>query len=504
MTDTGSSWAKCVKVLTVGAIVALTGCGNPPRDFQHLDALIEDARERSHMSAGTAIVVLEDNRIVHEAYFGLEDVGAGKPVNEDTVFYIASTTKAFLALAVLLAESRGEISEDTTLQELFPDLAFPSIDAERITVRHLLTHTSGIDNEPLTWSMSYTGLHTPAEKRMTMIAASYPSEGANLGEFEYSNIGYNILAVWMDRHYGRDWRTVLEDTVVAPLEMSRTTGFISVAADNAWPLAKPYSYKVGGGREELYLRKTDDTMYSVGLLATARDTARFVLATMNDGEIDGQPVFPVGVIEKQRTRQIETEGGYFDGYAWGWMTTEQHGRPLMLHTGGFSGATAAISYMPEKKIGLVVLHNENGLKANVLNSIAQKAAYGTALGLSDESVHSEVANTIDWLEQASSDARTKLTEQQEARMSKAWNLSLPVSAFAGVYAHPHAGEIVVEQSEDERLALSWGLLLGTGYPADEKDRIVVDFRPGSFDDLSFVVEGDEISGLFFNGVYFER
>lgn len=180
-----------------------------------------------------------------------------------------------------------------------------------------------------------------------MIAASYPSEGAELGEFEYSNIGYNILAVWMDQHYGRDWRTVVEDTVVSPLEMSRTTGFISVAGAESWPLAKPYSYKVGHGREELYLKKTDDTMYSVGLLATAHDTARFVLATMNDGEIDGQQVFPADVLQKQRTQQIETDGGYFDGYAWGWMTTEQYGRPLLLHTGGFSGATAAISYMTD-------------------------------------------------------------------------------------------------------------------------------------------------------------
>ncbi len=504
MRDTSSSWVKRLFFLLVGTAVGLAGCGNSPRDFEQLDALIEDARERSQMSAGTAIVVLKDNRVVHEAYFGLEDVQADKSVNEDTVFYIASTTKAFLALAVLLAESRGEISEDTTLQELFPDLTFPSIDAESITVKHLLTHTSGIDNEPLTWSMSYTGLHTPAEKRLGMVVASYPSEGADPGEFEYSNIGYNILAVWMDRHYGRDWRTVLEDTVVSPLEMSRTTGFISVADDNAWPLAKPYSYKVGHGREELYLKKTDDTMYSVGLLATARDTARFVLATMNNGEIDGRQVFPAEVVEKQRTQQVETDGGYFDGYAWGWMTTEQYKRPLMLHTGGFSGATAAISYMPTEKIGVVVLHNENGLKANTLNSIVQEAAYGAALGLSDESVSAEVADTIDWLEKASSDARARLEEQQEARMSKAWNMSLSVSAFAGVYTHPLAGEIVAEENGDGQLELRWGLLQGTGYPTDEQDHIVVDFRPGSFDGLSFRVEDNVVSGLSFNGVYFER
>ena len=71
------------------------------------------------MESGTAVVVVKDDRIIHEAYFGYADIAAGRAVDDKTVFYIASTTKAFLAQAALLAEERGHISTETTLQELF-------------------------------------------------------------------------------------------------------------------------------------------------------------------------------------------------------------------------------------------------------------------------------------------------------------------------------------------------------------------------------------------------
>ena len=230
-----------------------------------------------------------------------------------------------------------------------------------------------------------------------MIAASYPSANAQLGEFEYSNIGYNIMAVWFDDYYGKDWRETLRDTLLKPLGMETTSGFISVGEQSQWPLTEPYSYKVGGGKTPLYLRKTDNTMYSVGLISTARDTAQFLLAQINDGAVNNRQVLSAAAIKKQRVKQIQVDGGYFDGYALGWMTAKHFGKTKRFHTGGFSGASALISYMPEEKLGVIVLQNENGLKANYLNGIIEDAVYGHLLGKKDTEVAAIVQPTIDQL-----------------------------------------------------------------------------------------------------------
>ena len=491
-------------LLLVTSLGFLTSCSDRESAgtaFETVDALVEESKARTAMLSGTAVVAIRGDKIVYEGYFGAADIGQERPVDEDTVFYIASTTKAFMGLAILLAEAQGDVSLETSLQELFPELQFPDIDADAITVHHLLTHTSGIDNEPLTWAMSYTGLHS-AESRPGMIAASYPSAGASLGEFEYSNIGYNILAVWLDQKYGVDWRETFRKTLLDPLGMERTTGFISEAEAGGWARTQPYSYKVGEGKTPLYLHKNDSTMYSVGLLATARDTARFVAATLNDGVLNGERVIPANVLERQLAPRVETDGGYFDGYAYGWMTGERLAREVRLHTGGFPGATASISFMPEEKLGVVVLHNENGLKANWLNSIAEEAAYAALLGQSPEEVDALVREDIERLSARVPEAHQQVVDEFERRRNADYDLSRPVSFYAGRYSHPQAGSILVELTTDERLTLSWGVLRGKGYPSDAQDEIDVDFRPGSFDKLSFVVEGETVAGLRFNGVAF--
>lgn len=198
---------KAMKLCLLAVMFPVSANASP--NFSQIDAIIEDVKARADMPSGTAVIVIKGDRVIHEGYFGKADIEAGTAVDKNTVFYIASTTKAFLALAVLLAEERGEISRNTTLQELFPDLAFQNVDADTVTVKHLMAHTSGIKSESLTWAASYTGLHDAISRRQ-MIAASDINQDAPLGDFEYSNIGYNILAVWFDEHYRKDWRDTMD------------------------------------------------------------------------------------------------------------------------------------------------------------------------------------------------------------------------------------------------------------------------------------------------------
>lgn len=292
-----------------------------PHDFDGLASAIRRVKDASTHPTGTAVVVVKNGKVVYEGYFGYADIDGKVPVDRNTSFYIASTTKPFLALNMLLAESGGKLDTNTSLQAMFPAVRFKGFDATAVTAKALLAHTSGIDNASLVWATAFSGIHD-ADSRLQLMANSYPNDKAPLGTFKYTNIGYNIASVWLEQTLAMPWQDQLADSIFAPLGMTRTTAYISRAEAKGWTLAKPYSFVDVNRNAPLHLRKTDTTMHAAGgLLSTAPDLAKFVIAQLADGKLDGVQVFPASVISQSHDRQATTESSYLDfkrdGYAWG-------------------------------------------------------------------------------------------------------------------------------------------------------------------------------------------
>src|SRR5262249_28486359 len=155
-------------------------------------------------------------------------IAAQKPVTRDTAFYIASATKPFFALSTLVDEAAGKLDTRTTLSQMFPGTRFAGFDAASVTVKDLLVHTSGIDNPPLVWATAYSGVHD-ARSRLALVAASRPDEKAAHGTFKYTNVGYNIASVWLDRQSSTPWQQRVQRNVLRPLGMRHTAAYISEA-----------------------------------------------------------------------------------------------------------------------------------------------------------------------------------------------------------------------------------------------------------------------------------
>ena len=128
-------------------------------DFSLIEKLINDTKAVTDLPSGTAIAVVKDDKIIYQGYFGYADIANKKKVDVNTSFYIASITKPYFALSMLLKEEQGQLSEKTNLQTLFPTSIFSGFYASKVTVKQLLSHTMGIDNEPLVMVTAYTGLH---------------------------------------------------------------------------------------------------------------------------------------------------------------------------------------------------------------------------------------------------------------------------------------------------------------------------------------------------------
>ena len=390
-------------MVVVLAVVSSPMIAAPIHPFGELAGFIQRTKDATALRSGTAVAIVKDGKVIYEGYFGFADIDGNQPVTRDTSFYIASTTKPFMALNALLKQVDGRLDTRTSLQAMFPEFRFDGFDAASVTLKDLLVHSSGVENEPLVWATAFSGIHD-AQSRRALVAASYPDGNAahkrsSTRTFNYTNVGYNILSVWLDRKLAMPWQDQLDAAIFQPLDMRRTSAYISEAETKSWPLAKPYSFASAHPNTPLYLTKSDGTMQAAGgLVSTAPDLARFLIAQLADGSHGGKQIFPGSVITKSHITQVAVDSSYLDfkrtGYAWGWYTGQYKGKSMLHHFGGFAGFHAHLSFIPEENIGLVVLNNEDVLSARLTNLIADYA-YGVLLDEPD--ISSKMSGRFDEL-----------------------------------------------------------------------------------------------------------
>lgn len=471
-----------------------------------LDARVGKIKRETGDRSGIAIAVVKDGRIVHQAYLGYADISQGKQVDADTRFYIASATKPFTALMTLIRTERGEWRDDMSMAGMFPDLNFNGFDASTVTMRDLLTHTSGLENTPLVWALAYSGIHDAAS-RYQLVQMTQPLPDQERTGFRYGNVGYNLVSVWMEQRFQSTWQRQLEQLVLRPLGLRHTTARISDARRGRHLVAKPYSVLSESTVQPLYLEKSDATMHAAGgLMSTAPDLARFLIVQLEDGRIDGQQVVPAGVIRKSHVPVAKTDGKpyqQFDrqGYAWGWYTGDYKGQQMLHHFGGFAGFHAHLSFMPDAGIGLVVLSNEEYMSPKLTGLVADYV-YGALLGEDEVGARMDLGG-----EQLMAEMRAlapKIAARRQAMSERAWQLSLPLQTYMGRYTHPLLGEMNVQKDDDSRPLITWGALKSVATAYERPDSVRVEFVPNSGNVVEFDVQGSDVVALRFEGMVFTK
>lgn len=490
--------ASCVALLTA---VSSGAQGASAPDFRPLTAHVEQLKHATGYPSGTAVAVVKDGRIVYQGYFGFADLQARTPVTGDTVFYVASVTKPFFALNALLQEASGQLDTRMSLQQMFPDMHFNAMDAQAVTLRDLLVHTSGIDNQPLVWATAYSGIHNASSLR-AFVAASVPDAAAGHGTFNYTNVGYNIASVWLDRRFSTPWQTQLDRNIFQPLGMGHTSASIRRAEAAGWTLAKPYSFIGARPREPLYLRKSDDTMQAAGgVVSTAPDLARFLIAQLSahDGPIAH------AVIERSHRQQAALDSHYMDfprsGYAWGWYMGPYKGHTMLHHFGSFAGFHAHLSFMPDAGIGLVVLNNEDFLGAQLTSAIADEV-YGVLLG--EAGIDDKASRRFNALQAKAHAVPGKAAEARAALNARPWRLALPRAAYAGTYRNDLLGDMTVRLDADQTMRFRWGRVASAATAGTQPDQVRVEFAPNAGNFLAFAVAHGKVAAIEFEHMVFRR
>lgn len=459
-----------------------------PKDFtENYDAFVRSTMERFPDIPAVAIVVVKDDKPIYVRAYGLADKEAGIKADTDTLFYIASSTKSYTALAAALLDKEGKIRLADPVTKYASGMNFKSPLPEKVTVRDLLVHTSGLKNEPLTFRMAYSG-DGDAKEMARVFAEGTTFTDANYGKYAYDNLGYNIYAVLLQNHLNKRWQDVLQERVFDPLGMKHTTAYISRAGAKKWKVAVPYYFDgVAGKMIRSPLAKTDSNMQSAGGMFTSiSDMGRWLVVNMNDGRLDGKQVIPADIIKAVHTGYTKTVRSQppFTGegeYGLGWQIGQFKNEKVIYHHGGFPGYTSHVSFMPEEKIGVAVLVNDGSGGPPVGHMLATYA-YDSLLGSPDrETFYSKMLQ--DFRDRYEREIKNNMASAAE-RAKRTWQLSKPAAEYAGKYVNDLLGTIVIT-SKGSDLNVSMGNINVVPTPFTQPDTIRVEMTPGRGEVIRF-------------------
>lgn len=477
------------RAIPVTALAVLAGCGpetytSPAPDAAPASAgvladslapfvqgLVDDA-----YIPGVAVAVVGRDWPLFVRGFGVRDVATREPVTPSTVFYIASSTKSFTGTLAAVLASRGVIDLDAPLSRYLTELRMNApLSADSITLRSLLTHTSGMRNEAVVFRTAYTGDHDDA-LLLRLLANSEPIPRA----YRYDNLGYVVAALAMERATGRDWQDLLRDEVFRPLGMMHTTARVSEARAGGWPMASPHLTGPDGAVVIPSL-KQDNTMHPAGgMLTTAEDLVRWIQAQLTGGRVEGRQVFPEAVVrETQRPDAVQRDSFYRylrTGYGLGWQTAEYEGERMIQHFGGFEGWRAHVSFLPDRGFGVAVLINDASPIGGPAPDVIATYAYDLLLGR--PGVNAKYAAERERLARNAETWRQRIRDDRANRASRPPTPDERKPFFVGTYENEMLGRVTVRLAENRELWATFGNMSARLDPFTNPDALRVEFLPG--------------------------
>jgi CubicO group peptidase (beta-lactamase class C family) len=289
---------------------------------------------------GMSIAVLRGDSVVIARGYGVANVEQRAPATDSTVYAVGSVSKQFTAAAIVLLSQQGRLALDDPITRYLPE---GSAMWSAVTIRHLLTHTSGIpDDVALDWHRDYS------EAEMVRSAAQTPL-GFQPGELEsYSSTGYALLGVIIHRVTGTPWADFVRDEIFRPLGM--TTAGVNSDIEIVPNRAAGYELVNDTLKNPEWVSPSINSTADCCLSFSVRDLARWAIG-LNHAKVLGR-----GGLDASWTPVRLNNGGTYP-YGFGWNIAEQRGYRRIGHTGAWLGTHATLQRYPDFDLTVIVLLN---------------------------------------------------------------------------------------------------------------------------------------------------
>lgn len=381
----------CVAAILAGLCFGMSACSGEtdklPADnaLSGIDSDLEAIRE-VYGAPGLAVSIVQDGELIYAGGFGFRDVSMALKVDENTVFPTASVTKQFTAALIGIHTADDHLAVSERPVHYLPNLRFKTEEMNRlVTISDLLSHNSGIG------TVDGTHVFFPTDDREKHLARlQYLAPNSDVREkFDYSNMGYAVLAGIIEKISGHSWETDIEARIFKPLNMTRSSTSLSelLTYDN---VAIGYGMIKGKPYPVLY-EDQHEAGPSGAINSTALDLSNWMKMLLNEGAAQGGQIVPVTFIDDafsahtfiNPTYSSRTKNLRLDAYGYGWFVSEFEGRYRVEHGGNTSGFTARVDMLPSENLGIAILTNQG---SSELPRYVADIIYRRILGLSPKSI----------------------------------------------------------------------------------------------------------------------
>lgn len=439
-----------------------------------IDAYAEKTRVEWNVP-GIAIAIVKDDKVVFAKGYGVRALGKPEKVDENTLFAIASNSKAFTTASLAILVDEKKLNWDDKVSKYLPEFQmFDPYVSRELTVRDLVTHRSGLDTfsgDLLWYETTYSMDEILRRVRFLKPTSSFRNQ------FGYQNLMFTAAGKIVEKVSGKTWSEFVRTRILMPLGMTRTTTSVKDLKDN---FAMPHN-ESGGNLRVLHLGNVDGAAPAAALNSSVKEIGNWLRLQLGRGSFEGKTIFT-----KERSAEMwsaitplgvnpfpakEAPTKLFSAVGMGWFLNDYRGRKMVSHGGGLDGMISQTAMLPEENLGVVVLTNSE----SSVNTTMQNKIFDVFL---------EVTPKRDW--SAERLERTKQFKAREAEEDKKivdarvsnTKLSLPLANYAGTYGGEMFGDATVAE-ENGKLVLR--LLPSPNFVADLEhwhyDTFLIKWRP---------------------------
>ncbi len=462
-----------------------------PAQLQDFTAYVDNTL-KTFKVPGVAVAIVKDGKVVMEQGFGVREIGKPTKVDANTLFAIASNTKAFTAASLQMLADEGKLDMDARVIDYLPWFRMSnSYVTHEMRVRDLLAHRSGLSlgaGDLLYWPpTSYT------TKDVVERLAKVPIKNSFRGHYAYDNILFAVATLVIEKVSGESYADFVRDHIFKPVGMDESLidcTYLKPGMDVATGHA-PYNFKdIKPVPPMAWLNDPG----AGGIYASVHDLAKWMNVQLAGGRLpDGKQLFsekshhemwsmltPIP-IHKPSIPELAPLTPEYYGYGEGWFLSTYQGQKLVWHTGGWPGFVSRVTMVPKLHLGVVVLTNQqsgaafNAITYRVLDAYMNPGKKTDWVAVYDKA-----------MKQFNANADTSWAKHEAAR-DKHSKPSLPLAQYAGTYRDPWYGDIVItDQNGKLRMRFSkTKQLIGTMTPW-QHDTFIVRWDDRSLDADAFV------------------